>query len=354
LNIIPGSLQTSSGLVADRVLFYKHADANFYSAWPYVLGRTLSQIPQTLLLDTLVSGSVLYFMIGLADRESPSNFFTFLLILFLFSMVMNQQLAVFASFASEARLQVYGACTLFVAILFSGFILPPSTIPNYFVYFYWWNPFAWAYRALILNEVYSGRWPDPEAILAETGFFKHDGSLYEEKWIWWGILYMFFYFLFCCILTALGLTYTRNTGEGVSPPTTHHHKDDTEENETATERRIEIPFKPLTLSFQDLCYEVTASTSNEKLMLLTKVNGIFRPGRMCALMGSSGAGYVTVFDHCLLRLLIPTLTLLSVLLRCGLDHQENDADGTLSASFGFDEHPHNSFLTCIARCFCRM
>lgn len=248
-------------------------------------------------------------MIGLADRESPSNFFTFLLILFLFSMVMNQQLAVFASFASEARLQVYGACTLFVAILFSGFILPPCTIPNYFFYFYWWNPFAWAYRALILNEVYSGRWPDPEAILAENGFFKHDGSLYEEEWIWWGILYMFFYFLFCCILTALGLTYTRNTGECVSPPTTHHHKDDTEENETATERRIEIPFKPLTLSFQDLCYEVTASTSNEKLMLLKKVNGIFRPGRMCALMGSSGAGYVTVFGHCLLRLLIPTLTL---------------------------------------------
>jgi ABC-type multidrug transport system ATPase subunit len=294
--VLLGSLQTSAGLVSDRVLFYKHADANFYSAWPYVCGRTLSQIPQTLLLDTVVSGTVFYFMIGLADRESASNFFTFLLILFLFSLVMNQQLAVFASFASEARLQVYSACTLFVAILFSGFILPPSTIPNYCVWFYWWNPFAWAYRAFVLNEVYSGRWSDPEALLTASGFIMHDGSLYDEKWIWWGVLYMFVYFLICCIFTALGLTYSRNTGDHVAPQETHQHKG-TLENEMETRRRIEIPFKPLTLSFQDLCYEVSASTSKEKLLLLKNVNGIFRPGTMCALMGSSGAGCVSMAGH---------------------------------------------------------
>ena len=294
--VLLGSLQTSSGLVSDRVLFYKHADANFYSAWPYVCGRTLSQIPQTLLMDTIVSGTVLYFMIGLADRESASNFFTFLLILFLFSLVMNQQLAVFASFASEARLPVYTSCTLFVSILFSGFILPFSTIPDYLVWLYWWNPFAWAYRAFILNEAYSGRWTDPEALLAASGFVKHDGSSFGEKWIWWGVLYMFVYFLICSIFTALGLIYSWNTGDHVAPQETHQHKN-TRKSETDTERRIEIPFKPLTLSFQDLCYEVSASTSKEKLLLLKNANGIFRPGRMCALMGSSGAGCVSVAGH---------------------------------------------------------
>jgi hypothetical protein len=34
------------GLIDDRFIFYKQADANFYSAFPYVLGRTISQIPQ--------------------------------------------------------------------------------------------------------------------------------------------------------------------------------------------------------------------------------------------------------------------------------------------------------------------
>lgn len=44
--ILLGSLQSVSGLVEDRTLYYKHAGANFYSAWPYVIGRAISQMPQ--------------------------------------------------------------------------------------------------------------------------------------------------------------------------------------------------------------------------------------------------------------------------------------------------------------------
>ena len=44
--VLLGSLQTSSGMVADRVLYQKHSDANFYSAWPYTFGRAVSTIPQ--------------------------------------------------------------------------------------------------------------------------------------------------------------------------------------------------------------------------------------------------------------------------------------------------------------------
>jgi ABC-type multidrug transport system ATPase subunit len=44
--ILLGSLQSVSGLVEDRKLYYKHSDANFYSAWPYVIGRAVSQVPQ--------------------------------------------------------------------------------------------------------------------------------------------------------------------------------------------------------------------------------------------------------------------------------------------------------------------
>ena len=58
-----GSLQSSAGLVADRVLFYKHADANFYSAWPYVFGRAISQIPQVRsLLEALPVFSHIHFI----------------------------------------------------------------------------------------------------------------------------------------------------------------------------------------------------------------------------------------------------------------------------------------------------
>ena len=59
---------------------------------------------------------------------------------------------------------------------------------------------------------------------------------------------------------------------------------------------INVPFVPVDLSFDKLTYEVTASTSKEQLRLLNEVSGVFKAGRMCALMGSSGAGKTTLMD----------------------------------------------------------
>ena len=244
---------------------------------------------KTLLLDTIVSGSILYWMIGLGQRASASNFFVYLSILFVFASLMNQQMAMFASFATEAKLQVYSAITLFFAILFSGYIVPVDTIPSYYVFLYWLNPFAWAYNALIVNEVYSGREEDPTAIMIANGFVTPDGEVFDRSWIGWSIVYMVTYWGCCTVGTALGLTYWRASTKISLKP----HSNETiesEETNVETTNKIEIPFKALTLSFQDVCYEVTASKSKEKLLLLQNVNGVFRPGRMCALMGTSGAG----------------------------------------------------------------
>lgn len=228
-------------------------------------------------------------MIGLGGREGASNYFVFLSILFIFASLMNQQMAMFASFASEGKLQVFSAVTLFIAILFSGYIVPLDTIPNYYLPLYWLNPFSWAFNALVVNEAYSGRWEEPEFILAANGFVKEDGVVPDQSWIGWGITYMIVYWLICLIGTALGFTYSRAVTTSTAPP----KKPLVERGRTISDsrsHRIEIPFKPLTLSFQNLGYEVTASTTNDRLKLLKGVSGIFRPGRMCALMGSSGAG----------------------------------------------------------------
>jgi ABC-type multidrug transport system ATPase subunit len=50
-----------------------------------------------------------------------------------------------------------------------------------------------------------------------------------------------------------------------------------------------------------VCYDVKASTSNEDLRLLHNINGFFKAGRMCALMGESGAGKTTLMDVIALR-----------------------------------------------------
>jgi hypothetical protein len=52
---------------------------------------------------------------------------------------------------------------------------------------------------------------------------------------------------------------------------------------------VVLPFQKVNLTFKDMHYTVTASTSNEKLELLKGIDGFIEAGKMTALMGSSGA-----------------------------------------------------------------
>jgi len=60
--------------------------------------------------------------------------------------------------------------------------------------------------------------------------------------------------------------------------------------EEGAKEEFNFPFIPVDLTFEDICYEVKASTGDGTLQLLNNVCGVLRGGRMCALMGSSGAG----------------------------------------------------------------
>lgn len=110
---------------------------------------------------------------------------------------------------------------------------------------------------------------------------------------------MLLYFLLCCVLTALGLTYLRpaDVGGGKPEPSSpspssasasspdDRDKDKNKgddvvgQEEEKESKAVQIPFTPVDLSFHDISYEVVASTSSETLRLLKSVNGIFRAGR---------------------------------------------------------------------------
>ena len=286
-------MQSSSGLIEDRVIMSKHKEANFFSVAPFVLGRTLSQIPQVA-IDTLMFGIILYYELGLADRQEFSNLYTFLGLLFIFSLLMSQQLSVFASFAGTSTLQALSACVIMLMMLFGGFIIAPDTIPYYYSWVYWWNPFAWVYRALLVLEFRSKRWSNdnPDLILRQLGFLTPDGDAFGSEWVRYSFYYMIPYFVICFLLTALGLTKSAEESFGSPEPKITKHAP------SVHHERVYIPFKPVTLSFHDICYEVPASTKNETLLLLNQVNGVFRPGRMCCMMGSSGAGKVSMNVGC--------------------------------------------------------
>lgn len=142
------------------------------------------------------------------------------------------------------------------------------------------------YRALLVLEFRSTAWEDPDAELLRLGFVTPRGDPFGREWVPYCFIYMICYSLLCSVLTAVGLSFSRvEASAGVEPVQS------SADSESIAER-VEIPFKAVALSFHGVSYEVNASTKSEKLKLLNNVSGIFRPGRMCALMGTSGAGKV--------------------------------------------------------------
>jgi len=319
LFIMLGAMTSAPGQLDDRPIFYRHSDANFYPTASYVFGLIIALMPQTL-MDTFTFATILYFMVGLAN--TAANFFIFIAILLTFTVVMNQLLAAVGTISpTKSVLQGFSSVILLFLMLFCGFIITPDNIPNYYGWVYWWNPLAWAYRALLLNEFLSSRWSFTfdgdtsgmtagQQVLRVNGFVLPNGQVFGKEWILWGFIYMIGFLIIHILFSGLGLRRVRfESGQSTSPQgggdANAVEKGDGPEEE---EEELDLPFTPVELTFKDLCYEVTASTGNDKLMLLNNVYGRFEPGRMCALMGSSGAGKTTLMDVIALRKTSGTIT----------------------------------------------
>lgn len=224
-------------------------------------------------------GVILYYTVGLAGRDELGNLFVYLAVLFSFAVLMAQQLSVFSSFATASGAQAYSACVILLMMLFGGFIVAPASIPDYYSFLYWLNPFAWMFRSLVVLEFRSDRWDDPESILERLGFTTQSGDPFGPEWIAYGFYFMVPYFFVCCLLTGVGLSTRAGDSTSAAPrpiAKTVECEADTQEG------NVDIPFTPVTLSFHGISYEVPASTKRESLKLLENVNGVFRPRRLCA------------------------------------------------------------------------
>jgi hypothetical protein len=227
-------------------------------------------------MDCFTFGTILYFMVGLAP--TAGYYFTFMGVIITFSVLMNEFLFTFATISkTKADVQVIAACLVLFFILFCGFIIPPNVIPDYFVWIYWYNPLAWAYRALLVNEYRSSFYSTEEGdqILEFIGLVDLNGNPMGREWVVYGLIYMLCHICLTFLLSAIGLSKNRITGQSGAK---ENEEVFTEQNGTETES-FRISFKPVALSFENICYDVTTSNGNGELRLLHDVNGAFKAGK---------------------------------------------------------------------------
>ena len=161
----------------------------------------------------------------------------------------------------------------------------------------------WAMQAMASNQYLSSKYEGFNCLVAgeDTNLGKVQLDVYGwhsdgREWIGYAIAILLGFISFFGIITWLALEYVR------IEPERPDLKKGVNIGETQQTSEFSIPFVPVDLSFDKLVYEVTASTSKDKLRLLNEVSGVFQAGRMCALMGSSGGKSQPVLSFACLRL----------------------------------------------------
>jgi len=299
-----------------RGVLYKHQDANFFPTWTFVVARSLASIPASI-IDGLLYGTIVYWCVGLAhdDGASFGNYLMFVLITMVSSTGIGLLFSIFSAVTKDRSTgQACMSVSLVLLILFSGYIVTPNNIPVYWIWLYWVNIFAWAFRGLIVNEYDSGKYAqnsgfyDPllgknlttgELIIKNMGFTNSNGDLYTFEWAGYAVLISFLFCIVGMVMSSIALVKVRfATGESLAHDTIGEAED---KDKKVSVVETALPYQKVNLAFKDIRYTVNSSIGKEKIDILKGIDGVVEAGKMTALMGSSGAGKTTLLDVLALR-----------------------------------------------------
>lgn len=297
-HIILGTMTSTPDDIDGRGIHYKHYDANFYQVSSFVIGRLASTIPQRS-LEIVSFGIPLYWMVGF--DASASSFFLYLLLLICYTTGVKMMFGILAQILpKKANVQGAGTFIVLLATLFGGFIIYPNVIPDYFIWIYWINPMAWCLQGLASIEFTSGKYGTRNDVVAEQVLLETRGFQTGREWIGYSFAFMIPFTLVFATFLAMVLKYVRIEPEKNA---TRKKKSQAIGNrpEKSEAMDFNLPFTPVDLTFDKVIYEVQASTGDGTLRLLNEVSGALVAGRMCALMGSSGAGKTTLMDVVAMR-----------------------------------------------------
>ncbi|KAJ8544459.1 hypothetical protein ON010_g11808 [Phytophthora cinnamomi] len=285
--------------MAAREVLYKQRRANFFRTTYFVLSNSVSQFPLAI-AETLVFGSVVYWMCGCA--ATVKVFLLFELMLFLANLTFAAWFFFLSCASPDLNIaNPISLVSILLFVVFGGFVITKDQIPAYLIWIYWLNPMAWSVRALAVNQYTAPSFStcvyDGVDYCASYGMTMGEFSLTTFEiptghfWLWYGIVFMAAAYVCFMLLSYIALEYHRfespanvmltakrpNDDYGlIQTPRCSPEKDDILLSVGLSPDREKL-FIPVTVAFKDLC-------------------GYALPGTITALMGSSGAGKTTLMD----------------------------------------------------------
>ncbi|KAI3428353.1 hypothetical protein D9Q98_006733 [Chlorella vulgaris] len=329
---------------ANKRVFYKHRDNNFFPPAAYVGSFVLTQIPQSV-IECIIYSLGVYWISGLT--RTAGNYFVFVVVTFSISNAMASFYRLIAfTVPSMVIANAGGGVMLLFLMISNGFSIVRTSIPVYLIWVYWMNPMAWAVRALVANELGTSRWDTPAGNGQTVGEASADafGFYLGAQWIWASVGYSWFWL---CLCSGLGVLALNVTNPPSPRPTVAEEEQKVEVQRgifatllkpaargavlaSKTIKRVGskafapaaaasegahakavVPFVPITLVCRDIRYYVNDPSKGTapgvvqdnsdkeiagKLELLKGLDLSAEPGSLTALMGGSGAGKTTLMD----------------------------------------------------------
>ncbi|KAK7305391.1 hypothetical protein VNO77_43296 [Canavalia gladiata] len=297
-------------MIARLPVYYKQRGNLFYPGWAWSLSTWILGVPFSA-VEAVIWSCVVYYSVGFAP--APGRFFRFMLLLF---MVHQMALGLFRFMASIARDMVlantFGTAALMIVFLLGGFIIPRDMIKPWWIWGHWISPLTYGQSAISVNEFTATRWMQQSVFGNDkVGFNILRGSSLpiEDYWYWIGLGVLIAYSLLFNNLVILALSYLNP----LQKPRAVILDEEEDSNESTTKPKsigddsknkgMILPFQPLTMTFHNVNYYVDMpkeiaqqGVTETRLKLLSNVSGVFAPGVLTALMGSSGAGKTTLMD----------------------------------------------------------
>ncbi|XP_019100821.1 PREDICTED: ABC transporter G family member 31 [Camelina sativa] len=297
-------------MISRLPVFYKQRDNSFHPAWSWSIASWLLRVPYSI-LEAVVWTCVVYYSVGLAP--SPGRFFRYMLLLF---SVHQMALGLFRMMASLARDMViantFGSAAILIVFLLGGFVIPKADIKPWWVWGFWVSPLSYGQRAIAVNEFTATRWMTPSAISdTSIGFnlLKIRSFPTNDNWYWVGIAVLIGYAVLFNNVVTLALAYLNPLRKARAVVLDDPNEETkyalmSDSNQGKSEKKgMILPFQPLTMTFHNVNYYVdmpkemrSQGVPETRLQLLSNVSGVFSPGVLTALVGSSGAGKTTLMD----------------------------------------------------------
>ncbi|CAK9213538.1 unnamed protein product [Sphagnum troendelagicum] len=151
--LIFSSTESLSILLIEHQIFIRETSRGVYRTSSYVVAHAFV-IPPVLLLLAIIFTSIHYFLVGLV--AVPNAFFFLVFVYFLTLYAANAYVAFVSSFVPDVTtgMAVVSAATAYF-FLFSGFFIPRTLIPKYWIWLHYLSLFKYPYELCLKNEFHN-------------------------------------------------------------------------------------------------------------------------------------------------------------------------------------------------------